>query len=129
DEVLHGCPPLEIEELILSAPRRAAASLPLVEKVGEVDQWRNVPSGADRFLNLPVRSSIANESILRVSATKRLLQHYLPITDIGLRQATASDRSMSVLASPRRTDHDDPAACTCLDEKSVRSRSHDNHRC
>jgi hypothetical protein len=27
----------------------------------------------------PVHSSLANESILRVSAPKRLLQHYLPV--------------------------------------------------
>src|SRR5216683_7352569 len=32
-EVLHGCPPLEIEEPILSAPRRAAVPLPHVAKV------------------------------------------------------------------------------------------------
>src|SRR5216683_1072497 len=32
-DVLHGCPPLEIEEPILSAPRRAAVPLPHVAKV------------------------------------------------------------------------------------------------
>jgi len=47
-------------------------------KVGEVGQRRNVRSATKRFLNLPVRMTLANESILRVWITKILLQHYRP---------------------------------------------------
>jgi len=47
-------------------------------KVGAVERRRNVRSDTKRFLNLLVHMILANESILRVSATKILLQHYLP---------------------------------------------------
>ena len=53
-----------------------------VAKVGEVDQRRNIPSRAGSFLNLPLCGAIANESILRVSVPKRLLQHYRHICDV-----------------------------------------------
>jgi len=52
-------------------------------KVGEVERRRNVRSDTKGFLNLPVRMILANESILRVSTTKILLQHYLPLPEVG----------------------------------------------
>src|SRR5215469_1366374 len=79
----------------LIGSERAAVSLPHVAKVGKVGQSRNVCSAAERFLNLSVRTIPANESILRVSAVKGLLQHYLPKADIrwvGQIGATASNR-------------------------------------
>jgi hypothetical protein len=57
-------------------------------------------------LNLPVGSSAANESILRVAAPKRLLQHYLPEGDVVFerRQRCHGDEAVPISSPWDRND-------------------------
>jgi hypothetical protein len=53
-----------------------------VAKVGWMGLPRNVRSAARSALNLPCHARVTDESMLRASQPKILLQHYLPNADI-----------------------------------------------